>query len=297
MKQGDVFVIDGIEPLFIADTVTPSGAIYARKFDIHKGAYGGLEAFQVSTEFRILFNSLDLSGNYTKVRIGNITLKDFVLSRQKKPQPSVEMSNSMDELEKRMRPHAYSDVGFLGVTESLESVLSQDEQTFKNLGITFEKVGGELQRIIGATREQKRKLKSPESREHERASFDWYQKAVKQTLPPIFTHENLPDLDIGNLFDKYQVFFMEFRGGQECPWDCNTYESGVHRIGLQPQKSDDKVPLWSSFDFLLINRQTGEYIFAPGLIVHLIMEHHFFEGKESPYRVEPSKLVQVLGLV
>jgi len=297
MKQGDVFVVEEKESLFIADTVTPSGAIYARKFDIHKGAYGGLEAFQVSAEFRILFNSLGLSGNYTKVKIGNITLQDFVLSRQKKHQPPVVMSNSIDELEKRMRPHAYSGVGFLGVTESLESVLAQDEQTLRNLGITFEKVGGELQKIIGTTWEQTRKLEPPESRERARASFDWYQKAVKHTLPPYFSHENLPGLDIGYILDKYQVFFMEFKGIQECPWNCKIYESGVYRIGMQPQTPDGRVPLWSSFDFLLINRQTGEYIFAPGLMVHLIIEHHFFEGKESPYRVEPSKLVQVLELV
>ena len=33
----------------------------------------------------------------------------------------------IDELEKRMRPHVYSIKGFLGLTESLETVLRQDE--------------------------------------------------------------------------------------------------------------------------------------------------------------------------
>jgi hypothetical protein len=32
------------------------------------------------------------------------------------------------------------------------------------------------------------------------------------------------------------------------------------------------------------------------LIVHLIREHGFFEGRESPYRVDPGDLVRVLEL-
>lgn len=77
--------------------------------------------------------------------------------------------------------------------------------------------------------------------------------------------------------NKYQVFTMGYRGLQECPWGCE-YER------------------WSSFDFLILNRETGEYITGPGLIVHLIREHQFFEGKESPYRVDPTQLARVLQL-
>ena len=54
--------------------------------------------------------------------------------------------------------------------------------------------------------------------------------------------------------------------------------------------------MWGHFDFLILNRQTGEYVTGPGLIVHLIREHQFFEGSESPYRVEPAKAIQALGL-
>ena len=65
MKQGDVFVVEEKKPLFMADTITPNGAVYARKFDINKGAYGGIVAFPANTEFRILFNSLELSGSFS----------------------------------------------------------------------------------------------------------------------------------------------------------------------------------------------------------------------------------------
>lgn len=47
---------------------------------------------------------------------------------------------------------------------------------------------------------------------------------------------------------------------------------------------------------MVVNRGTGDYLAGPGLIVHLIRDHHFFEGPGSPYRVDPVKAAQVLGL-
>lgn len=273
MKQGTVFVVDGIEPLFIALEVALSGEVVAQKFDINKGAYGGVEVFQSDTKFDILFNSLTRSASLAKIKIRDVTLEKFVLLRKNR---SLASANSTSLLERRMRPNAYSQGGFLGATESLESVIRQDEQTLKVLGITFEKLASELKKIIGETWEKEHN--HPEPREHAHASFEWYQKAIRQSFPPILSPENLPSRDIGNLLDEYQVFFIAFKGLQDCPWDCQLDNT------------------WSSFDFLLLNRQSGEYLFAPGLIVHLIREHQFFEGNESPYRVEPSKLAQVLGL-
>ena len=274
MKKDTVFVVDGIEPLFIAFEVVPSGEVVAQKFDINKGAYGGVEVFQPETKFDILFNLSNRSGNLAKIRIGDVSLEEFVLLRKGS---SLASANSISLLERRMRPNVYSQGGFLGVAESLEEVIRQDEQTLKGLGITFEKLAYELEKIIGETWEKEYKHNEP--REHARASFEWYQKARTQLFPPILSPENLPSRDIGNLHDKYQVFFMAFKGLQDCPWDCQLDNT------------------WSSFDFLLLNHQSGEYLFAPGLIVHLIGEHHFFEGNTSPYRVEPSKLARVLGLM
>lgn len=54
---------------------------------------------------------------------------------------------------------------------------------------------------------------------------------------------------------------------------------------------------WSDMDFLLLNRTTGEFITCPGLIVHLVREHHFFEGSKSPYRVDPIRLAAIISLL
>jgi hypothetical protein len=79
---------------------------------------------------------------------------------------------------------------------------------------------------------------------------------------------------IGN----FQVQLTQWRGSQECPWLC---------------EDDHK---WSSVDFVIENRRSGAKVAGPGLIVHLIAEHGFFEGPESPYRVDPRKAAEVLDL-
>jgi len=189
----------------------------------------------------------------------------------------METDISLSELEKRMRPGAYSGVGFLGAGESLAAVLRQDELTLQRLGLTCEQLAAALEKILLAVLEQRDillKSNYQEYRQREYTGIDWRHQPA-----PVFCRENMPDPAIGYLVNgKYQVFFIQTRGLQECPWDC-------------PWENT-----WSSIDFLLLNLGTGEYITAPGLIVHLIRAHQFFEGEGSPYRVEPRELARVLGL-
>jgi hypothetical protein len=78
------------------------------------------------------------------------------------------------------------------------------------------------------------------------------------------------------------VFINQWRGSQQCPWDCKAETWGQ--------------VYWGSFDFLLINRRSSLFFTGPGMIVHLIREHHFFEGLESPYRVSPTKVALTLRI-
>lgn len=59
MKRGDVFKISGEEQLYFADTVTPSGSVFAHKFDLDKGAYDQPLSFQSSSIAEILFNAFE----------------------------------------------------------------------------------------------------------------------------------------------------------------------------------------------------------------------------------------------
>ncbi|MDC3979808.1 hypothetical protein [Polyangium jinanense] len=82
----------------------------------------------------------------------------------------------------------------------------------------------------------------------------------------------------GDVIGRFRVRLRHWGGYQRCPWLCTSNTA------------------WGSFDFMIENRRTGAKLEGPGLIVHLIAEHGFFEGKESPYRVDPRHAAEVLGL-
>lgn len=84
----------------------------------------------------------------------------------------------------------------------------------------------------------------------------------------------------GKLVDgKYLVGGVAYRGGQKCPWG----DAGF----MMPS---------SSIDLFVKNLSLGEQLNFPGAIVHLIREHHFYEGKQSPYRVDPKNATRVLDI-
>jgi hypothetical protein len=82
---------------------------------------------------------------------------------------------------------------------------------------------------------------------------------------------------VGALLVSLQVW----RGFQECPWGCPV----------------EVCAKFGFVDFTITNTLSQESIAAPGLIAHLIRDHQFFEGKHSPYRVEPETLARVLGII
>jgi hypothetical protein len=186
---------------------------------------------------------------------------------------------SIPELERRMRPGTYSQNGFLGQTESLEAVVAQDSQILKTLGVSHDQIADALKNILQYVEEQRDALLKEKNHQEYWGREGRIPDLYHSESIPHFAIDNLPNTDVGYFVeDKFQVFILEYRGLQECPWGC----------GYGP---------WSSFDFLILNRQSGKYVTGPGLIVHLIREHHFFEGMESPYRVDPSEVIQVLDLV
>jgi hypothetical protein len=183
---------------------------------------------------------------------------------------------TISELEARMRPGAWSGAGFLGATESLKDVIILDTQVLSDLNISHEQVANTLESVLLAAKELE---ENSENRWARMMDYNILLDVIFKSSPtPYFHLDNLPDADKGYLVKHFQVLTVRAKGFQECPWGC------------------EDNPTWGSFDFVIVNRETGEYITGPGLIVHLIREHHFFEGVESSYRVYPAKVVRVLEL-
>jgi len=130
----------------------------------------------------------------------------------------------------RFYPGGYSDRGFLGWGETLESVIEENSIILKEMGYNCQQVGLKLKEILDD--------------------------------PDVYSNE-------------YETTIHGWMGGQICPFEGKTCRH-------------------SSVDFVITNRKTGEKVSGPGLIWHLISEHRFFEGKKSPYRVDPEQLVKVL---
>ena len=77
------------------------------------------------------------------------------------------------------------------------------------------------------------------------------------------------------------------QGFQLCPWTPNP-NRGQCRAGGGVRHA--------SVDWSISNTETRAQMTGPGLIVHLIRDHHFFEGPGSPNRVDPAQLARLLGL-
>jgi len=75
---------------------------------------------------------------------------------------------------------------------------------------------------------------------------------------------------------RFEVEVHEARGKIPCPWG----HPGLYR------KTHVK----------LENRGTGETLVWSDLAIHLIEEHGFYQGRGSPYRLEPSEVKRILEL-
>jgi hypothetical protein len=145
----------------------------------------------------------------------------------------------IQELERRMRPGAWSHEGFLGPSERLEDVLRVDRQTLEELELEPGQLADTLDCLLSAR-------------------------------------------DAGALVDgRFEVLMMPTAGWQECPWSPTQLFGGGEPCAT------------GSADWGIRDRQRGLEMREPELITHLIREHGFFEGFESPYRVDPRALAEL----
>ncbi len=85
----------------------------------------------------------------------------------------------------------------------------------------------------------------------------------------------------------FTVSIRKYAGFQICPWSIDPHHMQCMEGGGVRH---------ASIDWEIRNLRTGQQMEGPGLIVHLIRDHHFFEGFESPYRVDPDELAQLFEL-
>lgn len=174
----------------------------------------------------------------------------------------------ISKLERRMRPGEWSVGGFLGPHEKLMDVIREDDATLKRLGVTYEQIADKIEELL-------------------KSGIEGYRAYLNEELAD-------PAVTVGHFTVKLTVY----KGHQMCPWAFFDPSSKppVYKpcmVGGVPRYSSRA----SDADFVITNKRTGEELKGPCLIVHLIRDHHFFEGKQSPYRVDPEKAARVLELI
>jgi hypothetical protein len=85
----------------------------------------------------------------------------------------------------------------------------------------------------------------------------------------------------------YSVHVQRYKGPQICPFAPQPHEN--------PCPGGGGMRL-ASIDWDIQNTRSRVRLSGPGLIVHLIGAHSFFEGLESPYRVAPRALAELLEI-
>lgn len=180
------------------------------------------------------------------------------------------------ELERRMRPGAWSQSGFLGPTERLEDVLAADARTLDELGVTGEDLVDALVLLTDAAPISS-VLALPTDR------LEGFEAAMRERLALIeqrFGTVEGVGPRVARVGGRYEVEWWGFMGVQECPWGS-------------PLRDGD-VCATSPTEWRIHDTTRGIEMRGPGLITHLVTEHGFFEGFESPYRVDPRTLAELL---
>ena len=187
----------------------------------------------------------------------------------------VEKGVPIEELEKRMRLGNYSEVGFLGKEESLLDVVHTDEETIRKLGVTHVQIADRLEYFILRYVQGNADFFNPNKR------------LTGQKLVDAYETFEMEGIDVDQL---YQIVGHTRRGYQLCPWGDDT--EPTTKIYLIPGGHHP----YSNLEITVKNNKSDESLSFPGLIVHLIKDHHFYEGKQSSYRVDPENAVRVLDI-
>lgn len=230
-------------------------------------------------------------------------------------------------IEARMRPNRWSQGGFLAEDERLEQVTASDDATLARLGVTHGEIADALDRLLDtavtAYQDEFAQAKDAFNTQliatRTRALDTVAKLTMRHDLDDVIAQleqGTLPPSSAGARMGDLQVFLQPYIGYQYCPFTilCRPWSEEVPAIPVTSWPAGEVTVLnletglalpcrpgqsyrYSDLDFLVINRGTGEYMQGPGLVVHLIRDHHFFEGTGSPYRVDPETAARVLGLL
>ena len=193
-----------------------------------------------------------------------------------RPQAFVSQQSPQDfvrALERRMRPGQFSEGGLLGPSEGLLDRLEADDDWLRRHEITHEQIADRLETVTGVA-------------EHAQALV--WESAIKSgclnDAPQSFV-----------VYDRLDVEITAYCGSQECPFSLQK-PLAVTMTRFGPVRARVSEPCGeAASEYVIRDRITGRSVFVPKLAIHLIRDHHFFQG-DTLYRVDPAAVVALLEI-
>jgi hypothetical protein len=206
-----------------------------------------------------------------------------------------------------LRPGGSSATGFLAHDEELERVIAADAATVAALGTTHQVLATGLEVLLDR------------AAACTRASYEQLERDEHRADDALLAHRATTLAWLGAMptVGRLRIAFIVYAGHQSCPWSdvgaCPAADESAATFGCCDWALMDAAdPYWTRpnlLERLIADRAfSGEphpvhalparasVLQGPGLLVHLLRHHRFFEGPGVPYRVEPAQLNRFLDL-
>ncbi len=171
-------------------------------------------------------------------------------------------SRRIREIQSRMRRGGISQSGFLSASDKLIKVVRNDSEELERRGITHEQIADRLETLVGQAARTVQLAHRRRAREAQQGTHALWTRGVRM--------------------GRFEMARDSYMGYQECPF-VNAAGVPCEDLGL------------GDCNFILWNHDAGLCLPFPGLAIHLIRDHHFFEG-DVHYRVKPAVACAVLQL-
>lgn len=175
---------------------------------------------------------------------------------------------TIEQIEARARPGAFSQSGFIGKDESFIEILKKDWETVESLKVTHEMLAEKLKEIINCAQ----RYKSPYHNHANPEAFEFHSEDLKD-----FLTEDGPQM--------VEVYLNYTRGQQD-----DLFEP------IDPAQREVDTPEGWNEEIVVKNPSNGIELRLNSGILSYIREFGFYEGggDENPYRVDPRKIMSVL---
>jgi hypothetical protein len=182
-------------------------------------------------------------------------------------------SSEWDQINKRMLNNEFSKACFMCEGEIAQEIIQKDAAFLASVGITTEQIADRLQSII------------------DQDNYITYLKHPKR-------YQKIGDYDTRCLVENFYVYSCGYMGAQTCPFQNKGLDDAYHGYS------------YGSYDFFIFREEPScrphldSYraadikadLWFNTLLIHMIRDHGFFEGPHQTHRLEPSKVIDVLGI-